>query len=56
MIAIGGAIVSPAPSTRSIIGSILAGQVRSNRLLQIFQPELQLIGVQLLRAAAEPMT
>ena len=56
MIAIGAAIVSPAPSTRSVIDSILTGLVRSDRLLQIFQPELQLIGIQLLRAAAEPMT
>jgi hypothetical protein len=44
MIAIGAAIVSPAPSTRSVIDSILTGLVRSDRLLQIFQPELQLIG------------
>ena len=56
MIAIGAAIVSPAPSTRSVIDSILTGLVRSDCLLQIFQPELQLIGIQLLRAAAEPMS
>ena len=44
MIAIGPGSASPAPSTRSVIGSILAGLVRGDRLLQILQPELQLIG------------
>jgi len=55
MIAIGAGIAPLALSTRSDIGSILAGLVRGDRLLQIFQPELQLIGPQLLGAAAEPM-
>jgi hypothetical protein len=55
MIAIGLGIASPASSTRSVIGSILLRLVRGDRLLQIFQPELQLIGARLLRAAAEPM-
>jgi hypothetical protein len=42
-------------SARGDIGSLLAGQVRRDTLLQIFQPELQLIRTQLLGAAAKPM-
>jgi hypothetical protein len=55
MIPIGPSITSSALSARGDIGSFLAGLVRRGRLLQIFQPELQLIGSQLLGAAAEPM-
>ena len=55
MIPIGPSITSSALSARGDIGSFLAGLVRRDRLLQIFQPELQLIGSQLLGAAAEPM-
>ena len=55
MIPIGPSITSSALSARGDIGSFLAGLVRRNRLLQIFQPELQLIGSQLLGAAAKPM-
>jgi hypothetical protein len=55
MIAIGPGIISPALSACSGIGRFLASLVRCDRLLQIFQPKLQLIGVQLLGAAAKPM-
>ena len=55
MIPIGLGIALSALSARSGIGSLLAGLVRRDSLLQIFQPELQLIGPQLLGAAAEPM-
>jgi hypothetical protein len=44
MIAIRPGITSSALSAPGDIGSLLAGLVRRNRLLQIFQPELQLIG------------
>jgi hypothetical protein len=55
MIPIGLGIAPSALSARSGIGSLLAGLVRRDSLLQIFQPELQLIGSQLLGAAAKPM-
>ena len=44
MIAIRPNIAPSALSARGDIGSLLAGLVRRDALLQIFQPELQLIG------------
>ena len=55
MIAIGPRIVSLTLPARSGIGSILAGLIDRDCLLQIFQPKLQLICGQLLGAAAKPM-
>jgi hypothetical protein len=55
MIPMGPGIASSALPARGDIGSLLAGLVRGDRLLQILQPELQLIGSQLLGAAAKPM-
>jgi hypothetical protein len=52
---VGPGIVSPTLSARSDIGCLLARLVRCNRLLQIFQHKLQLIGAQLLGAAPKPM-
>jgi hypothetical protein len=55
MIAIRPDIAPSALSARGDIGSLLAGLVCRDALLQIFQPELQLIGTQLLGAATKPM-
>ena len=55
MITMGSSAAPPMPPVRSIFGRLLPGLVLSNRLFQIFQPELQLIGSQLLGAAAEPV-
>jgi hypothetical protein len=55
MVAIRPGIAPSALSARGDIGSFLAGLVRRDTLLQIFQPELQLIRIQLLGAAAKPV-
>lgn len=55
MIAMGSRAAPPTPLIRSIFGRVLPGLVLSNRLFQIFQPELQLIVGQLLGTATEAM-
>ncbi len=56
MIAMGSSAAPPMPPVRSIFGRLLPGLALSNRLFQIFQPELQLIIGQLLGTATKAMT